>query len=43
MYMDKLFFIVRDFNIFLLVIVSLGKQKISKNKVYLSSMINYLD
>lgn len=41
--MDKLSFIVRDFNIPSSVIARAGKQKISKNKVYLNSMINHLD
>jgi len=41
--MDKLSFIFRDFNIPSSVIARPGKQKISKNKVYLNSMINHLD
>lgn len=43
MCMKKLSFIVRDFNIPSSVIARADKQKISKNKVYLNSMINHLD
>lgn len=43
MCMKKLSFIVRDFNIPSSVITRADKQKISKNKVYLNSMINHLD
>lgn len=43
MCMDKLSFTVGDFNIPSSVIARAGKQKISKNKVYLNSMINHLD
>lgn len=43
MCMEKLSFIVRDFNIPSSVIARADKQKISKNKVYLNSMISHLD
>ena len=43
MCMEKLSFIVRDFSIPSSVIARADKQKISKNKVYLNSMISHLD